>query len=237
MAEFDDKSHEVPNESENDISHPPAESDDTQKQGGAIAGVVTLFFIIGFVGSLVVGWIVFPKLLYSQKHQPINFNHAVHVEMVENSCESCHYFREDGSFSGIPQNAACVECHQDIQGETEDERIFFEEYVAKDREVPWLVYSRQPDCVFFSHAAHVKMGEMDCVTCHGHIGESETSRVYEENRITGYSRDIWGRNIAGFKQNPWDRMKMNDCADCHRLNNVNQNSVQTQRGGCFKCHQ
>jgi hypothetical protein len=156
--------------------------------------------------------------------------------MVENSCESCHYFREDGSFSGIPQNAACVECHQDIQGETEDERIYFEEYVAKDREVPWLVYSRQPDCVFFSHAAHVKMGEMDCVTCHGHIGESETSRVYEENRITGYSRDIWGRNIAGFKQNSWDRMKMNDCADCHRLNEVNQNSVQTQRGGCFKCH-
>jgi hypothetical protein len=237
MAEFDDKSHEVPNESENGISHPPAESDDTQKQGGAIAGVVTLFFIIGFVGSLVVGWVVFPKLLYSQKHQPINFNHAVHVEMVENSCESCHYFREDGSFSGIPQNAACIECHQDIQGETEDERIFFEEYVAKDREVPWLVYSRQPDCVFFSHAAHVKMGEMDCVTCHGHIGESETSRVYEENRITGYSRDIWGRNIAGFKQNSWDRMKMNDCAACHRLNNVNQNSVQTQRGGCFKCHQ
>jgi hypothetical protein len=80
------------------------------------------------------------------------------------------------------------------------------------------------------------MGEMDCVTCHGHIGESETSRVYEENRITGYSRDIWGRNIAGFKQNSWDRMKMNDCANCHRLNNVNQNSVQTQRGGCFKCH-
>ena len=29
---------------------------------------------------------------------------------------------------------------------------------------------------------------------------------------------------------------MNDCANCHRLNDVNQNSVQTQRGGCFKCH-
>lgn len=236
MAEFDEKSHEVPKESENDISHPPTESDENSKQGDGVAGVVTLFFIIGFVGSLVVGWIVFPKLLYSQKHQPINFNHAVHVEMVENSCESCHYFREDGSFSGIPKNADCIECHEDIQGETEDERIFVEEYIAKGREVPWLVYSRQPDCVFFSHAAHVKMGGMDCVTCHGHIGESETSRVYEENRITGYSRDIWGRNIAGLKQNSWDRMKMNDCANCHRLNSVNQNSVQTLRGGCFKCH-
>ena len=124
MAEFDERSHEVPNESENDISHPPAESDDNPKQGDGVAGVVTLFFIVGFVGSLVVGWIVFPKLLYSQKHQPINFNHAVHVEMVENSCESCHYFREDGSFSGIPQNAACIECHEKISpGQVKDYRV------------------------------------------------------------------------------------------------------------------
>jgi hypothetical protein len=108
--------------------------------------------------------------------------------------------------------------------------------VAKDREVPWLIYSRQPDCVFFSHAAHVISGQMDCVTCHGHIGESTSLKVYEENRITGYSRDIWGKNIAGIKRNSWDRMKMDDCADCHRENNVNQNSVQTQRGGCFVCH-
>ncbi len=85
------------------------------KESGA-GGFIILFFIIGFAASMVLGWVIFPKLLYSQKHQPINFNHAVHVEMVENSCESCHYFREDGSFSGIPKNAACIECHEDIQG-------------------------------------------------------------------------------------------------------------------------
>jgi hypothetical protein len=59
------------------------------------------------------------------------------------------------------------------------------------------------------------MGELDCVTCHGHIGESTYSRVYEENRLTGYSRDIWGKNIVGLKKNTWDRMKMDDCAECH----------------------
>ena len=26
------------------------------------------------------------------------------------------------------------------------------------------------------------------------------------------------------------------CADCHKKNNVNLNSVQTHRGGCFVCH-
>jgi len=82
----------------------------------------------------------------------------------------------------------------------------------------------------------VKAGGMDCVTCHGHIGESETLKVYEENRITGISRDIWGRNIAGFKRNSWDRMKMNDCADCHAEARVSGGSVQTQRDGCLVCH-
>jgi hypothetical protein len=80
------------------------------------------------------------------------------------------------------------------------------------------------------------MAQMECDTCHGPIGESENLKVYEENRISGYSRDIWGRNIAGFKRNSWDRMKMDDCADCHRKEDVNQNSVQTLRGGCFVCH-
>jgi cytochrome c553 len=120
--------------------------------------------------------------------------------------------------------------------------------------------------VFFSHAAHIKGADMDCVTCHGHIGESKSLKVYEQNRITGYSRDIWGENIAGFKKNPWDRMKMDDCAECHQrdaagieetgvkspthryIDNIinvfspsslsieRGDSVQTHRDACFVCH-
>jgi len=206
-----------------------------QKENGA-GGTITLFFIIGLVASLVLGWVIFPQLLYSKKKQPIDFNHVLHNELVEESCESCHFFREDGTYSGVPKLAQCIECHEEVQGESEAEEKFVTQYVAKDREVPWLVYARQPDCVFFSHIAHVKLGRMDCVTCHGPIGESESLKVYEENRITGYSRDIWGKNIAGIKWNSWDRMKMDDCSECHQKNNIKQGSVQTQKGGCFVCH-
>ena len=199
-------------------------------------GPIILFFIAGLIASLVVGWVVFPKLLYSQKRQPVDFNHALHNELVDEGCESCHFFREDGTYSGVPKLAQCIDCHEEVNGEDPEEAKFVNEYVAKDREVPWLIYSRQPPCVFFSHAAHVKKGEMDCVTCHGHIGESESLKVYRENRISGYSIDIWGENIAGIKRNSWDRMKMDDCAECHKKENVNQNSVQTLRGGCFVCH-
>jgi len=212
------------------------DGDNSSKEGDGAGGAITLFFIFGLVASLVVGWVVFPKLLYSQKTQPVDFNHALHMELVDDECQSCHFFREDGTYSGAPKLAQCVDCHEDVNGEDPEEEKFVTQYVALDREVPWLVYSRQPDCVFFSHAAHVIKGKMDCVTCHGHIGESTSLKVYEENRITGYSRDIWGKNIAGLKRNSWDRMKMDDCAACHKENNVNQGSVQTHRGGCFVCH-
>jgi hypothetical protein len=237
-----------------------------KEQDNRSAGPVILFFIFGLFASLILGWTIFPKLLYSQKKQPIDFNHVLHMAEVENGCESCHFFREDGTYSGVPKLEQCIDCHEEIQGQSPDEVKFVEEYVSKGREVPWLIYSRQPDCVFFSHAAHVKVAGMDCVTCHGHIGESENLKIYEENRITGYSRDIWGKSIGGFKKNTWDRMKMDDCAECHRENAANiertgvktptnrlidhlvdvvspgtsisgkGSSVQTERGACFVCH-
>jgi len=214
----------------------PSTETDTSEQDDSAAGPIILFFIFGLVASLIVGWVVFPKLLYSRKQQPVAFNHVLHNELVDEGCESCHFFREDGSYSGVPKLAQCIDCHEEVNGEDPEEAKFVNEYVAKEREVPWLIYARQPDCVFFSHAAHVKLAQMDCETCHGDIGESESLRVYEENRISGYSRDIWGRSIAGFTRNPRDRMKMDVCAECHRTNNANQHSVQTHRGGCFVCH-
>jgi hypothetical protein len=213
----------------------PAQASGHHVEDGA-GGPIILFFILGLIASLIVGWVVFPQLLYSQKKQPVDFNHALHNEEVDNGCESCHFFREDGTYSGVPKLAQCIDCHEEVNGEDPEEEKFVYEYVARQREVPWLIYSRQPQNVFFSHAAHVKMAQMDCVTCHGDIGESESLEVYEENRISGYSRNIWGKNIAGFKRNSWDRMKMDDCSECHVKENVNQNSVQTQRGGCFVCH-
>jgi hypothetical protein len=253
----------APPEEMAEASSPDIETEveiDEKKGEDHSAGVITLFFFLGLVASLIVGWVIFPKLLYSRKTQPIDFNHVLHVEAVEEGCESCHFFREDGSFAGVPKLEQCIECHEEVQGESPDEIKFVEEYVAKEREVPWLIYSKQPDCVFFSHVAHVKTAKMDCTICHGHIGESEHLKVYEENRITGYSRDIWGRNISGLKRNTWDRMKMDDCAECHEnqprkkaalstlpwpinwmprpweTSGGKNKSVQTQKDACFVCH-
>ncbi len=208
--------------------HPPHGFDSPQKQSTGWA--IFLFFIVGFVGSLVAGWVLFPELLYSEKHQPVDFNHVIHMDMVSEGCESCHYFREDGSFAGVPGLDSCIECHEFVQGEDPEEEKFVTQYVEKQREVPWLIYSKQPDCVFFSHAAHVHGANMSCESCHGDIGSSETLRPYEENRISGYSRDIWGHSMTRLgKPKHAAPMKMNDCAECHERETGS-------KGACFQCH-
>lgn len=201
------------------------------------------YFAAGLIPALFIGWILFPIALYSNQEQPINFSHAIHTdpdiaEGIEGNtdlekCLYCHSFQEDGTFAGIPKLENCMECHDDPEsalGESAEEEKFLKEYVASEKEVPWLIYSKQPDCVYFSHIAHVKMGEMDCQTCHGYYGESYNTPKYKKNRLTGYSINIWGKNIAGIKTNTWDRMKMDDCAECHTQKSREDNNA------CFVCH-
>jgi hypothetical protein len=185
-------------------------------------------FAMGFGPHFLLGWVIFPQLLYGKKQQPIDFSHKIHVAEL-GECESCHYFRGDGSFTGIPDLASCLECHEEQMGEHPEEARLIKEYVEPGREIPWLIYARQPQCVFFSHAAHVVKGEMECATCHGPVGDSDHTKPYYYNRLTKYSRDIWGSNPAGYKKHTWDRMKMDDCAECHE-------EKKGIKEACFVCH-
>lgn len=202
-----------------------------------------VYFLAGLIPALFVGWILFPVILYSEQDQPFNFSHQIHMdpEIVDGiegetdaeKCLYCHNFRDDGTFAGIPRLDKCTECHDDPEspmGETIDEQKFLEVYVANEKEIPWHVYSKQPDCVYFSHIAHVKMGELDCRTCHGDHGETDIMPVYQENILTKYSRNIYGKNLIGYKTNTWDRMKMDDCAECHTQKGHEENNA------CFVCH-
>jgi len=202
-----------------------------------------IYFLAGLVPALFVGWVIFPIVLYSSQVQPLNFSHVIHldpekVDGIEGEtelekCLYCHSFRDDGTFAGIPRLEMCTECHDDPEsplGESSEEVKFLNGYVESEKEIPWLSYSRQPDCVYFSHIAHVKMGNLDCQTCHGDHAKTDQLPVYKKNRITGYSKNIWGKNILGYKRNTWDRMKMDDCAECHTKKGREENNA------CFVCH-
>jgi hypothetical protein len=170
-------------------------------------------FCAGLAFALVLGWLGFPRLLFARAEQPLRFSHRTHAS-TGFGCADCHPIGEDGRFAGIPGIESCAGCHAEPQGSSADEKRLVEEYVTPGRDIPWLVYSRQPENVRFPHAVHVKRGEIACVRCHGAHGESDALPVHETNRITGYSRDL---------------TKMSECESCHA-------ERFPERTACLACH-
>jgi hypothetical protein len=117
MSALDDNAKEIAEDTGGEGDATSSPEINTKKQDNRSAGPVILFFIIGLFASLSLGWIIFPKLLYSKKKQPIDFNHLLHMAEVEDGCESCHFFRADGTYSGVPKLDQCIECHEEILGE------------------------------------------------------------------------------------------------------------------------
>jgi menaquinone reductase, multiheme cytochrome c subunit len=190
----------------------------------------SLFFGLGLLTALAAGWIAFPRALYERRPQPFAFRHRTHAAKSGTAaCNECHTLRDDGSFAGIPKVASCAGCHAEPMGSSRAEAELVAQYVKPGRETPWLVYSQQPANVRFSHAIHTRRAGLACKQCHGLQGESDEVRVYERNRISGYSRDIWGRSLSRWRRGPHDGMKMSDCVVCHRARGV--------EAGCLGCHQ
>jgi menaquinone reductase, multiheme cytochrome c subunit len=183
----------------------------------------------GFTFSLAFGWFLFPYLLYKTEAQPLQFSHKTHTgDKVGMVCSDCHALAADGRFQGIPAVAQCSTCHASPVGTSSDEKVLVERYITPGKEIPWRVYSRQPDNAYFPHAVHLKLGELKCEDCHGPHGKSARLRDYQVNRISGYSRDIWGSNISGIPTEPWQGMKMDRCVRCH--------AQHGRRDGCIDCH-
>ncbi len=187
-------------------------------------------FLVGLVVLLGFGWIVFPGLLYEKKEQPVAFSHKTHVQDQGMACTECHFLRKDGSFAGLPDIDSCASCHAAPLGDTEAENLFFADYIEKNKPVPWLVYAKQPDNVFFSHAAHSEevcgtchaelAGPALCATCHMDMQNMDTPPVHEQNILTAYSKQT---------------MKMEYCERCHANPGHTDGSTRASNA-CFVCH-
>ena len=81
-----------------------------------------LVFAFGVGVALFIGWVAFPRVLYSQKHQPLDFLHKTHAEKSGlTDCAECHVIREDGNFAGLPATEKCAGCHSERIGESKAE--------------------------------------------------------------------------------------------------------------------
>ena len=101
-------------------------------------------------------------------------------------------------------------CHQAVLGGTPAEEHFVQEYVHKNKPVPWQTYQRQPDNVYFSHIAHQ---DMDCTTCHPDVGRSQDLPQVAVHKFTGYTKHT---------------MSMQECEACHAREGASN--------ACYVCH-
>ena len=58
--------------------------------------------------------------------QPIEYNHKIHIEVAELSCNDCHINVEKMSIATIPNIEMCQDCHSDEPiSESPEEEIHF----------------------------------------------------------------------------------------------------------------
>ncbi len=196
------------------------------------------FFLVGLVMALLWGWFYYPNVMYDEQEQPIAFNHQVHIEMAGMACADCHFLREDGTFNGRPTTESCAACHAFPMTEHPEELKFVAEYADTGREIAdeWLITTRQPDNVFFPHAAHsfencarchedmttfpLTSEEQLCNACHIDMANMTEPPVYKENWLSTYPNNI---------------MMMWECESCH-ANSGHRFGQANASNACFVCH-
>ena len=222
-------------------------------RGGMLVGAA---FLIGLVAALAFGWGVYPDLMFSKKEQPLFFSHKVHVEEQGMSCFDCHSFREDGSFTGLPDVENCASCHQGIitaepdedstpeqRAYYEAERVLVEEYIEQGKELPWVAHQVQPDNVFFSHATHYQA----CFKCHltmkGDLNLGTPDEPQKLCMTCHVSLDELEKNPAVDVNIMTDytrtTMKMWECERCHAHPGhfYNDGKGRTAaNNACYTCH-
>jgi len=116
--------------------------------------------------------------------QPIKFSHKIHAGQNEINCVYCHSGAEKSKHAGIPSPNVCMNCHSaisegSITGKTEIAKIYeavgwdaeTRSYTGETAPIKWVKVHNLPDHVYFNHSQHVKVGEIECQTCHGPIDE------------------------------------------------------------------
>jgi len=161
--------------------------------------------------------------------QPIYYSHKVHAGINQISCLYCHGNAWESRHAAIPSVNVCMNCHKAIQSyekgpklyDADDNEIngtveiqklykyagFDPANAAKwnpsmDKPVEWIKIHSLPDYVFFSHAQHVRAGNVQCQTCHGPITEMDEVKQFAE-------------------------LSMGWCINCHRETKVNFNYTDT----------
>jgi mono/diheme cytochrome c family protein len=200
-----------------------------------------------------------------QPVQPIYYSHKVHAGINQINCQYCHSAAEKGKHSMIPSFNVCMNCHKGIKEytgaeehpltATNGDRINGTEEIAKlydavgwdvekkaytntphPDKYQWVKIHNLPDHVAFSHATHVKNGQVACQRCHGEIQEMD--EVYQFSDLSmGFCINCHREQKVQFKENNYYAKIYQKYHD--EIKAKTRDSVTVAEIGgleCAKCH-
>ena len=161
----------------------------------AVIGIITFLVIVLAAKNVIDGlYTVGVQQGYAPK-QPIAFSHKLHAGEYEIACQYCHTGVEIGKSANIPSVNICMNCHSQIKTDSPEIQKL---YTAQETGEPieWVRVHNLPDLAYFNHSQHVKVGEVECQTCHGDIEDMTVVKQHAP-------------------------LTMGWCIDCHRNTDVN----------------
>lgn len=129
--------------------------------------------------------------------QPINYSHELHAGKYKINCQYCHSSADKSKQASIPSASTCMNCHMYVKakekynGQVSPEIQKIYNAVGYDAEkgayipnyqqqpIKWIRIHNLPDHAYFNHAQHVKIGKVECQSCHGSI---EKMKVVSQQR-------------------------------------------------------
>lgn len=230
-----------------------------------IAMLAVFFFIVGgyFVAKGAIG---LQRQQNYEPEQPIFYSHKVHAGINQINCLYCHGNAWESKHAAIPSVNVCMNCHKNISeyngpqlydrngkevnGTGEIAKLY--KYAgfdpnkpndwdpSKAQAIPWVKIHNLPDHVYFSHAQHVRAGDVQCQTCHGEI--TAMDEVYQFSELSmGWCINCHRETAVNFN---YDSTKGNQFYSIYEkfhndIRNGKMDSVRVEHIGgleCQKCH-
>jgi len=174
-------------------------------KSNSFLGTVVFIFTLLVLKTLIDGAFTIGVQQGYEPTQPIAFSHKLHAGQYEIDCQYCHTGVRKAKSANIPSPNICMNCHSQILPESKEiQKIYAavdydpdtKTYGTDTKPIEWIRVHNLPDLAYFNHSQHVKVGGLECETCHGPIEEMEV--VYQYSELT-----------------------MGWCINCHRETDVN----------------
>ena len=150
------------------------------------------------------------RLTQEAPAQPIQFPHKTHVAFGI-QCLYCHPGASKGPSAGIPSQAKCWGCHQQIaKTDTSPRLAVLKDYILNGKDIAWIPVAQVPDFVHFKHRPHIAAG-VNCEDCHGDMTKvtiAENPQVMNMGWCLNCHKEKAGDDVEKLT-------KLTDCGTCH----------------------